>query len=116
MIAVSLTWKLCTSAVDIRTCAEIKKIKIFFSPYLTEEQTISKWELGAILPEVEKPVELCETFHCSIDQLLKGNMDYSNKAYSDIRIVTVEPFRYISVLFGKLNDAFSVTLNVAILC
>lgn len=59
-------------------------------------QTISKWELGAILPEVEKPVELCETFHCSIDQMLKGNMDYSNKAYSDIRIVTVEPFRYIS--------------------
>ncbi len=59
-------------------------------------QTISKWELGAILPEVEKLVELCETFHCSIDQLLKGNMDYSNKAYSDIRIVTVEPFRYIS--------------------
>ena len=55
-----------------------------------------KWELGAILPEVEKLVELCETFHCSIDQLLKGNMDYSNKAYSDIRIVTVEPFRYIS--------------------
>ena len=59
-------------------------------------QTISKWELGAILPEVEKLVELCETFHCSIDQMLKGNMDYSNKAYSDIRIVTVEPFRYIS--------------------
>lgn len=59
-------------------------------------QTISKWELGTILPEVEKLVELCETFNCSIDQLLKGNMDYSNKAYSDIRIVTVEPFRYIS--------------------
>ena len=59
-------------------------------------QTISKWELGAILPEVEKLVELCETFHCSIDQMLKGNMDYSNKAYSDIRIVTVEPFRYMS--------------------
>lgn len=25
-------------------------------------QTISKWELGVILPEVEKLVELCETF------------------------------------------------------
>ncbi len=24
--------------------------------------------------------------------------------------------RYYIVLFGKLNDAFSVTLNVAILC
>ncbi|MDE7207479.1 MAG: helix-turn-helix domain-containing protein [Lachnospiraceae bacterium] len=61
-------------------------------------QTISKWELGAILPEVEKLIELSETFHCSVDQLLKGNMDYRNKAYSDIKIVTVEPFRYISYI------------------
>lgn len=61
-------------------------------------QTISKWELEAILPEVEKLVLLCELFHCSIDQMLKGNMDYSNKAYSDIRMVAVEPFRYISYL------------------
>ena len=59
-------------------------------------QTISKWELGAILPEVEKLVELCDTFNCSVDQLLRGDMDFSNEAYSDIKIVTVEPFRYIS--------------------
>ena len=59
-------------------------------------QTISKWELGAILPEIEKLVDLCEIFNCSVDQLLRENMDYSNKAYSDIRIITVEPFRYIS--------------------
>lgn len=59
-------------------------------------QTISKWELGSILPEVEKLVELCEMFNCSVDELLRGNMDFSNEAYSDIRIVTVEPFRYIS--------------------
>ena len=58
-------------------------------------QTISKWEIGSILPEVEKLVELCEMFNCSIDQLLRGNMDYSNEAYSDIKTVTVEPFRYI---------------------
>lgn len=59
-------------------------------------QTISKWELGSILPEVEKLVELCDMFNCSSDQLLRGNMDYSNEAYSDISIVTVDPFRYIS--------------------
>ena len=58
-------------------------------------QTVSKWELGSILPEVEKLVELCEMFNCSVDQLLKDNMDYSNEIYSDIKIVTVEPFRYI---------------------
>lgn len=58
-------------------------------------QTVSKWELGSILPEVEKLVELSEIFNCSVDQLLKGSMDFSNEAYSDIKIVTVEPFRYI---------------------
>lgn len=59
-------------------------------------QTVSKWELGAILPEVEKLVELCEIFNCSVDQLLRGTMDFSNKAYSDIKIVTVDSFHYIS--------------------
>lgn len=59
-------------------------------------QTISKWELGSILPEVEKLIELCEIFNCSVDQLLRENMDFSNEAYSDIKVVTVESFHYIS--------------------
>ena len=59
-------------------------------------QTVSKWELGTILPEIEKLVELSEMFNCSVDELLKGNMDFSNDAYSDIKIITVAPFRYIS--------------------
>ena len=59
-------------------------------------QTISKWEIGSILPEVEKLIELCEIFNCSVDQLLRDNMDFSNEAYSDIKIMAVEPFRYIS--------------------
>ena len=61
-------------------------------------QTVSKWELGAVLPEVEKLIELSELFNCSVDQLLRNDMDFSNDAYSDIRIVTVEPFRYISYI------------------
>lgn len=59
-------------------------------------QTISKWELGSILPEAEKLIELCEIFNCSVDQLLRENMDFSNEAYSDIKVVTVESFHYIS--------------------
>ncbi len=58
-------------------------------------QTVSKWESGSILPEVEKLIDLCKIFHCSLDQLLQGNMDYSSEAYSEIKIVTVEPFCYI---------------------
>ncbi|MDE6107283.1 MAG: helix-turn-helix domain-containing protein [Oscillospiraceae bacterium] len=59
-------------------------------------QTVSKWELGSVLPEVEKLMELCRMFNCSVDQILTGSMDFSNEAYSDIKVVTVAPFRYIS--------------------
>lgn len=59
-------------------------------------QTVSKWELGTILPEIEKLIELCEMFNCSVDQILRGTMDFSHEAYSGIKIVTVDPFRYIS--------------------
>ena len=70
MIAVSLTWKLCTSAVDIRTCAEIKKIKIFFSPYLTEEQAISNWETGKTQPDIETLSNLAECFEVTVEELI----------------------------------------------
>ena len=70
MIAVSLTWKLCTSAVDIRTCAEIKKIKIFFSPYLTEEQTVSKWEKQLSVPDAETLMKIAEVLEVSVNDLL----------------------------------------------
>ncbi len=70
MIAVSLTWKLCTSAVDIRTCAEIKKIKIFFSPYLTEEQAVSRWETGVSYPDVAMIPQIAKYLNISADKLL----------------------------------------------
>lgn len=35
-------------------------------------------------------------FNCSVDEILRGNMEFSNEAYSDIKIVTAKPFRYIS--------------------
>ncbi len=71
MIAVSLTWKLCTSAVDIRTCAEIKKIKIFFSPYLTEEQAVSKWETGTTIPDLEVLLKISKLYDITINDILE---------------------------------------------
>ena len=34
-------------------------------------QSISKWETGQVIPEVEKLVELSRTFHVTVDYLLK---------------------------------------------
>ena len=38
-------------------------------------QTVSKWELGAALPEPDKIVEISELFHVSTDYLLKSRPD-----------------------------------------
>ena len=58
-------------------------------------QTISKWELGENYPEIDKIIELCKYFSCSMDQLIREYMNLSNKAYSDIRIEDVEGFQYV---------------------
>lgn len=38
-------------------------------------QTISKWEAGASFPEMEKILQLCDMFGCSMDLLLRGNAE-----------------------------------------
>lgn len=38
-------------------------------------QTISKWESGTAYPEMEKLVTLCELLECSLDTLVKGNIE-----------------------------------------
>lgn len=39
--------------------------------------------------------ELCNIFSCSMDQLIREDMNISDEAYSDIRTEVVEPFSYI---------------------
>ncbi|WP_244833738.1 helix-turn-helix transcriptional regulator [Clostridium sp. BJN0001] len=58
-------------------------------------QTVSKWELNFAYPEVDKIVELCKYFSCSMDQLVRENMNLINESYSDIRIEEVKEFNYI---------------------
>lgn len=59
-------------------------------------QTVSKWELDAAYPEMEKLLALCGLFSCSLDQLVREDMNLTNEAFSNIRIEEVESFRYIS--------------------
>lgn len=58
-------------------------------------QTVSKWELDMVYPEINKLVEICNLFSCSMDELVRENMNINDEAYSNIRIETVEAFRYI---------------------
>lgn len=40
-------------------------------------------------------MELCNLFSCSVDELVRENMNVSDEAYSDVRIETVEAFSYV---------------------
>ena len=44
-------------------------------------QTISKWEMDASTPEMDKALELCKVFNCSLDHLFRDEMDQHNGAY-----------------------------------
>ena len=57
-------------------------------------QTISKWEMDAANPEMDKALELCRVFNCSLDNLFREEMYKPSEAYSDLRVETVEGFRY----------------------
>ena len=61
-------------------------------------QTISKWEQNLACPEIEKLIEVCELFRCSVDQILREDMITNDEAYSEIRISYI-PNRLI---YGKL--------------
>lgn len=82
-------------------------------------QTVSKWELEAAYPEMDKVIELCKLFSCSMDQLVRGDINMANEAYSDIRIETVPSFQYVryAVVSGEPeNDAIKHIKNWAEQC
>lgn len=59
-------------------------------------QTISKWELDAAQPEIEKAIELCRLFSCTLDNLFREEMNACDGAYSNLRVELVPAFRYVT--------------------
>ncbi len=58
-------------------------------------QTISKWEMDAANPEMDKALELCRVFNCSLDNLFREEMDQRSSAYTNLRVEKVPGFRYV---------------------
>ncbi len=58
-------------------------------------QTVSKWELDTAQPEMDKAIELCKLFNCSLDNLFREDMAACDEAYTNLRVETVPAFRYI---------------------
>ena len=42
-------------------------------------QTISKWEVGKNIPELEKLIKLAELFNITVDELVKDNIEIIHK-------------------------------------
>lgn len=66
-------------------------------------QTVSKWEMDAAQPEMDKAIELCKIFNCSLDNLFREEMDKRSDIYSNLRIEEVEGFRYITYTVVSSN-------------
>lgn len=58
-------------------------------------QTVSKWELDTVYPEIDKLIEICGLFSCSMDEVVRGDMGLCDDCCSDIRIEQVKAFSYI---------------------
>ncbi|MBB6625340.1 helix-turn-helix transcriptional regulator [Clostridium gasigenes] len=69
-------------------------------------QTVSKWELDATYPEMDKVIELCKLFSCSMDQLVREDINVSNEAYLNIRVEEVASFSHVkyAVISGEPED------------
>ena len=79
-------------------------------------QTVSKWELDTAQPEMEKALELCRFFNCSLDDLFRNDMVACGEAYTNLRTETVPAFRYIKyavVSTDPEGDAINRMFNIA---
>ena len=80
--------------------AHKRKEKNFTQEQLAEKlgvsnKTVSKWETNEALPEMEKALELCRIFNCSLDNLFREQMIDAGKLYSNLRFEKVKAFRYV---------------------
>ena len=70
-------------------------------------QTVSKWETGDVCPELDKLIELSNLFSCSVDAMLKENMEPQEDYYSPVSIVNVPAFslgRYVMISPNPEDD------------
>lgn len=79
-------------------------------------QTVSKWELNTAQPEMDKALELCRLFNCSLDNLFRNDMVACGEVYTNLRVEIFPAFRYIKhavVSSVPEGDAISRMLSVA---
>nr|MBR4281102.1 helix-turn-helix domain-containing protein [Clostridia bacterium] len=75
-------------------------------------QTISKWESGEMIPELQKLIELCDLFSCKLDALVREDMFADDDIYSPIAIRRLDAFRMARYLIVSPNPEDDVQAYV----
>ena len=73
-------------------------------------QTVSKWESGEAYPEIPKLMDLCDIFHCTLDDLLRKDLTIQGSIYAPVRIERVAGFRmarYVMISPNPEDDVSS---------
>lgn len=73
-------------------------------------QTISKWESGTSYPEMDKILQLCDLFSCSMDILMRGNAAETQMEDSEGYELHMEKRRK-NITIGVALLIFDVALN-----
>lgn len=73
-------------------------------------QTISKWESGTSYPEMDKILQLCDLFSCSMDTLMRGNAAETQMEDSEGYELHMEKRRK-NITIGVALLIFDVALN-----
>lgn len=77
-------------------------------------QTISKWEVGKAVPELDKLIKLAELFNITVDELVKDNIEivYKENANNLTKDVNAEENldkeKRTNKVFGKIIETFKV--------
>ncbi len=79
-------------------------------------QTVSKWELDTAQPEMDKAIELCRIFNCTLDNLFREEMGACSEEYTNLRVEIVPAFRYVKhavISSDPEGDAINRMFNIA---
>lgn len=82
-------------------------------------QTVSKWELDTAQPEMNKALELCVLFNCSLDDLFRNDMVTCGEEYTNLRVEIFPAFRYVKhavISSDPEGDAINRMFSIAKEC
>jgi len=77
-------------------------------------QSVSKWETGEAYPETEKLIALCDRFHVSMDDLMRGDLTQGPLAKNEGSETKPHEVYPDDIGFSKHMDAFSLKITAGV--